>query len=248
MDFRRPSGLFFGFTIAALGVIGLARGDFTPMWDGIPDTLPGRVILVYLTALLSIVAGAGLVWPRTSSLAAKLLLGSFGAWLLVVRLPSVVLHPTGMGEWWGSGDTALMVGASWAVWGGPRQQIGRTLFGLALIPFGIAHFVYVELTTPLVPHWLPWPTAVAYGTGAAFIAAGVAVVTRLFDRLAAHLVTLQIAGFTVIVWIPILLATPRPHDWLEFYNSWALMAGAWAVAAGYQGMPWLGRVARRGVS
>lgn len=228
---HRWSHLFFALTIAGLGLIGLVRGDFLPVWDGIPDGMTGYRLLAYLTALLSVVTGVALLVPRIREFGAKALVLAFGGWLVVVRLPYLVVHPVGVGGWWGLGDTAVMTAAAWAVWGGPRQRIARILFGLGLIPFGIAHFAYLDRTIEFIPHWLPWPTAIAYGTGAAFIAAGVAICARVLDRLAATLVALQIAGFTIIVWIPILLAHPKPYDFVEFYNSWALTAAAWAVAA-----------------
>ena len=236
----RWSVVFLGITLAALGVIGLVQRDLMPIWAGVPDGMTGRAVLVYLTGLLTVCAGVGLLWPKTTALAARVLLAAFGAWLLLVRLPVLISAPLGMNEWWGCGDTAVMIAAAWSVWGGPRVRIGRVLFGVGLIPFGVAHIVYVQYTAPLVPHWLPGPTAVAYGTGAAFIAAGIGIATGVLDRLAATLVTLQILGFTVIVWIPVLLGHPGPHDWAEFYNSWALAAGSWVVAEGFRGGPWLG--------
>ncbi|MEO6800349.1 MAG: hypothetical protein ABI178_10470 [Rhodanobacter sp.] len=62
---------------------------------------------------------------------------------------------------------------------------------MALIFFGVSHFAYVNLTTPLVPEWLPAHLFCAYFTGGAYIAAGVAVLVGVRARLAAALSALQ---------------------------------------------------------
>lgn len=261
MGFAGPGHAVFAATVAALGVVGLIQGDFTPTWSGVPNGFPGRLGIAWLCALVSLVSGIGLLWPRAARAASWLLLGTFVAWMLVFRVSRIFVAPKVLDTWWACGDTAVMTAAAWVIssWlAGDRERgrlrfatgdaglrLARALYGLALIPFGVAHFTNLGDTAPLVPAWIPWHVAWAYLTGAAFIAAGVAVMTGVCARLAATLSLLQMGLFTILVWGPTLVAGPNAFQWSEFIDSWALTAGAWVVADSYRGMPW---VRRRGDS
>ena len=111
-------------------------------------------------------------------------------------------------------------------------RIAQLIFGLALIPFGLSHFVYLNLTAPLIPAWIPFHTGWAYFTGAAHLAAGFGVLLGIYPRLAAAMEAAMLSAFTGLVWIPAILATPTKQSvWSEFTISWAISAGAWVVAA-----------------
>jgi hypothetical protein len=132
--------------------------------------------LAYLFSFLSLAAGIGLLWQRTTAAAARMLFASLLLWFLLLRVPNIVLSPT-FGVFWPGFETAEMLAGAWVLYtwfaadwdrqrlsfatGKKGLRIARVLYGVALIFFGFAHF-YDLKDTRLAGARL---VAMAYGLG-----------------------------------------------------------------------------------
>ena len=230
----------------ALGILGLATGGYVEIWTGVPKTFPARELLFPASCVVSLATGVGLLLRRARPIAARVLLTYLILWMLLFRVYPAVLAPTEMINWWPVGESAVLVGAAWIVemanGGGNHLRAARLLYGLGLIPFGIAHFVYLKETVVLVPKWLPSPTTWAYLTGATYIAAGAAIALGVIPRLAAALSAWQMGLITLIVWIPMMAwGQPTAFQWGEIVDSWTLTIAGWVVAESFRGARWIRR-------
>jgi hypothetical protein len=155
--------------------------------------------------------------------------------VIAFRVPAIARAPGEFGSWDGCAETLAIVAAALVLATGPRgRRAGRALFGLCLLPFALAHFVFPHETATLVPSWMPAPLPTAYVTGAAFALAGAAILAGVGAPIAAALVAAQISGFTLLVWVPIVMkgASSR-FVWSELGISIALSAAAWVIASSY---------------
>jgi uncharacterized membrane protein len=233
----------YGLGVMALGMTCLAFGDFNP-GQTVPAGFPGRTALAYAAGVFLLVAGAAMEWRRTTALAAAAI--TFYYALFVVLLMSGRLLLTGYAVYGTYEEIALQLAIALAgliIYAtsadsidAPRAarltRVCRLAFGVCALVWGGAHFVYMNLTAPLVPKWLP-PGQVFWGyvTGVCFVAAGVALLTGVRARLAANLLTVMIAVCGVLANGRVLLADLSNHfNWTESALNLALVGAAWVVA------------------
>jgi len=241
----------FAATMIGLGVLGLIQGGFAPIWDSVPKALPARELLAYLCSLICLVCGVGILFARTAPIAARVLFVYLFVWMVLIKVRLIVLMPLVEGAYQSWGETAVIVAGAWVLYAwfaaeSDRRRLGfavgekgvrlaQALYALALIAFGLSHFVYLNLTAPLVPGWLPAHTFWAYFTGCTYLLAGAAIFTGVWARLAAVLSAWQIGLFLLLVWVPIVAAgNVSAEHWGETVVNVALLAGAWLVAESYR--------------
>ena len=237
----------FGQRVYSLGVMAialasLAFGTFDP-GQPVPKGFPARTVLAYTVGIFMLVAAAGIQWRRTVALSSAALTAYYTLIVVILMNGRLLLTDyrefgtySGIAEQLAIAVGALIVYAATASidmsLAARLKRLGQLAFGICALLFGGAHFVYMNLTAPLVPKWLP-PTQEfwGYATGVGFIAAGIAILTGIQARLAAILLTAMLASFALLVHAPMLLSDPSSHmNWTELAENLAILGAAWVVA------------------
>ncbi|UWZ82849.1 DoxX family protein [Occallatibacter riparius] len=86
--------------------------------------------------------------------------------------------------------------------GAKGVRISQIIFGLAVLPVGLSHIFYTQITASLVPAWLPFRTGLAYLTGVGQMACGLAILFSIWPRMAALIETGMLGLFAFLVWGP----------------------------------------------
>ena len=247
----KPDRVFFALGLVGLGVVSLVYGDFALQWQPVPAWVPARSLLAYVSGAAMILGGAGLLSKRTAVFSSGVVFVYSSLWLLLLKLPHVVMAPQLEFNWLGLGEIAVIAAGAWVLFAAERGQMdssrlkfatgesgirmAQLLFGVALLPVGLSHFVYARETIGFVPAWLPFRPGWAYLTGAGHIAAGLGVLVGIVPRLAALLEAAMIGVFTALVWVPLVVTAPTSQlNWTGFLISWTIAAAAWVVAGSFR--------------
>jgi uncharacterized membrane protein YphA (DoxX/SURF4 family) len=232
----------YGLGVMAIAMLCLAWGTFDT-GQPVPKDLPYRTALAYAIAAFMLVAGAAVEWRRTMAWGAAALTAYYTLIVIILMNGYAALgHFTEYGTYEVIAEQVAIAAGGLIVYATNARidaslavrltRLGQFAFGVCALIFGGAHFVYMNLTAPLVPKWLPpsqefW----GYATGLGHIAAGLAILTGVRARLAAILLTAMYASFTLLVHGPMLVANPSSH-WIMSENAVniALIGAAWVVA------------------
>jgi uncharacterized membrane protein len=232
----------YGLGVMAVGIASLAFRDFDP-GQPMPEKFPGRTVLAYAAGAFMVVAAAAVEWRRTAAWGAAALTVYYALFVVILMNGRLLLTDYAVFVTYENVAMQLAIAAGGLIVYATTAKIdpilserltrvGQLAFGVCSLVFGVAHFVYMNFTAPLVPKWLP-PTQAfwGYATGVCFVAAGIAILTGVQARLSAILVTVMLASFGLLANGPMLLADHSNHmNWTESAVNLAVTGAAWLVA------------------
>ena len=234
--------IVFGAGAVLFGVIALMWYD-SDTWQTLRQiwSLPFGTIIGGCLMTAQIAGGIGMQYPRTAHLA-SVILGVVYLLFSLACIPGIIAASTIYERYGGSfflffsllcGAIALYAAteanAARAVVFGRLARLG---LGVCAISFTLGQILLPRETADLVPKWIP-PNQMFWAvlTTVAFALAAVAILINRQARLATRLMTLMLALFGVLVWVPRLIAHPKAHlNWSEFALTFLITGAAWMVA------------------
>jgi hypothetical protein len=233
--------IVFGASAVLFGVIALKWHD-ADTWQSLARIwrLPFGTIIGECLMIAQIAGGIGLVFWRTARLA-SIVLGAVYVLFSLACIPGIVAAPTVFGQYDGFFEQFCLLCGAIAVYAATEANAARSAtlgrvarlgLGLCVVSFTLAQVFYPRETAGLVPTWIP-PNQMFWAilTTIAFALAAVAILINRRARVAIRLMTLMLALFGVLVWIPLLVAHPEAHiNWSEFTLTFLITGAAWVVA------------------
>jgi uncharacterized membrane protein len=114
------------------------------------------------------------------------------------------------------------------------STLGRFFLAIAMVAFGVQHFVYLDFVTrvfPRLPAWIPARPFLACVFGALLLASGAAIMIEKAARSTALLLGAVILSSFALLYLPLLITTPPNGGlWTAAGKALALSGGSFLVA------------------
>jgi hypothetical protein len=230
--------IVFGGAAVLLGVIALTWHD-ADTWQTLREIwrLPLGAVIGGCLMTAQIVGGIGIQFPRTARLGAIVLgvvylLFSLACVPDIVAAPAVYVHYGSFFEQFSALCGAIALYSATEARAVVFARVARVGLGVCAVSFTLSQILYLPMTAELVPTWIPpnqrfWAVLTTVG----FALAAIAILINRQARLALRMMTLMLALFGVLVWIPRLIAHPDAHlNWSEFGLTFLITGAAWVVA------------------
>jgi hypothetical protein len=249
--------LLFAVAITAFGIENVVCTRFgvfsTTVYSGhtvlsVIPWVPAYAWLGYLAGVFLIAAGLSISANVRARLAA-ILLGILFLLCVLLRVTSIWVARTVSFEMLAMCGAALTLAGTLPAEGSHVQpwnsaldwliKSGRFIFAIALVIFGIDHFLFLRFVAGLVPPWIPWHLFWSFFFGCAMVAAGVSIATKWVGVWGAALIGTMFLIWFIVLHIPRALGlaaaasagAPRnPNEWSSAFIALAMCGGSWICA------------------
>jgi len=211
----RIARFLYGFSMVAVGIHQIILKDFRPeILPPSPAWAHTHAIFPVLTGIVFIIAGILIAGFRAKNIC--LYLGYlFFALVAIYHLPYILFIGPGKASqlvtWFGAGEELAYSGGAFVMAGsfsGKPRAIGRIFFSLLIIMFGCSHFVFPVDVSAMVPKFLGAPLFWTYFVGAALIASGIAIIFKIWIKVAASLLAAMLFLFFLFFHLPDAIQNP----------------------------------------
>jgi hypothetical protein len=234
--------IVFGGSAVLFGVIALMWHD-ADTWQNLQHvwSLPFGAVIGPCLMVALIAGGIGIQSSRTVRLASIVLSVVYLCFALAC-VPDIIAAANIYDKYGGSfflffslfcGTIALYAAAdanaAMAMMFGRLARLG---LGICAVSFTLGQALLLRETAHLVPKWIP-PSQMFWAilTTVAFGLAAIAILINRQARLAMRLMTLMLALFGVLIWVPHVIAHPKAHfNWSECVLTFLVTGAAWMVA------------------
>ena len=232
--------IVFGASAVLFGVVALMWHD-ADTWQTLREIwkLPFGAIIGGGLMMVQIAGGIGMQHPRTARLASIVLVVVYLLFSLAC-IPGIIAAPTVYDRYGSFFEQFSLLCGAIALYAASEPnaaraatfgRVARLGLGVCAISFTLSQIFYLRVTADLVPRWIP-PNQMFWAilTTIAFALAAIAILVNRQARLALRLMSLMLALFGVLVWIPLLIAHPEAHfNWSEFSLTFLITGAAWMV-------------------
>src|SRR5580698_1828327 len=106
MKMNRAAGIgliLFVVGMIGLGILAFVYADFALVWQPVAPWIPLRTELAYLSGLIMLLCGIGLLFKATASISSRALIVYLFIWTLL-KVPALFTAPESEGSWLGVGE------------------------------------------------------------------------------------------------------------------------------------------------
>ena len=234
--------IFYGIAIAGMGFLTIYYRDFPYML--IPPKhswIPGLVMLAYISGGILMLAGASILF-EIKIRSVSLLLGSL---LLLIFcfcfIPYEFIASSNymhLVDWENAEKELALAGGAFVIAGSFSEKnetslnrflekliaFGAILFSIAMISFGVLHFIYAKAVSNYVPSWVPNRLLWTYLAGTGLIGFGLAIILKIKRGIAATLLGTMIFIWFIILHMPRVIVSPVAYMGSEVTSAFLALA------------------------
>lgn len=238
---------FYAIAIIGFGITQIIIRNFLPELLPVPASLFAHQFWIYFTSVIFIGAAGCIIINKYARAASVLIAILFFIFLLYAHLPKLLSHPDDPTAWTplfevlaicsgaiimaGIITPGFSIRGSWNTTSNKIFIVGKILFAVTLLIFGIQHFMYTAFIETLIPAWIPFHFLWLYIIEFAFIAVFISLIFNVQVYLATTLLGLMFLTWSLILHLPLVVTHLHVEaQWTSLFVAMAMCGTCFMIA------------------